>query len=74
FVISTSGDSMNLVYAARTAKAKGLKVAGLLGRGGGKLKDFCDVSVIVPGEVTHTVQELHLPVYHYLCAEVEKRV
>lgn len=71
--ISTSGNSKNAVYAAKVAKAKGIKVLSLTGRNESKLSDISDVTVRVPECETYKVQELHLPVYHYLCAMTEKR-
>ena len=72
--ISTSGNSKNVVAAALTAKALGLKTIGLTGKTGGKLKEICDICVCVPETETFKVQELHLPVYHYLCAKVEEKL
>ena len=69
--ISTSGNSRNVVEAAKVAKATGLKVIALTGKSGGKLKELADVSITVPECETYKVQELHLPVYHYICAKIE---
>lgn len=69
--ISTSGNSKDVIYAAVVAKAKGLKTVGLLGKNGGKLKNICDVSIVVPEKETFKIQELHLPVYHALCLMIE---
>ncbi len=69
--ISTSGNSRNVYYAACTAKSRGLMVVGLTGEDGGRLKDICDIIIQVPATSTPVVQELHLPVYHALCAAVE---
>ena len=69
--ISTSGNSKNVYAAAKVAKALGLKVIGLTGASGGKLKDIADICICVPETETFKIQELHLPVYHYLCAETE---
>ena len=71
--ISTSGNSKNIIYAAATAKAKGLKVIVLTGGGGGYLKNFADVSIIVPEKETYKIQELHMPVYHCLCLMLEEQ-
>ena len=71
--ISTSGNSINIIYAAEVAKAMGMYVIGLTGETGGRLKDICDVCIRVPEKETFKVQELHLPVYHALCLEIEKR-
>ena len=70
--LSTSGNSKNCVYAAAVARAKGMKTVFLGGGNGGKLKEFADVSIIVPEKETYKVQELHLPVYHCLCAMLEE--
>lgn len=71
--ISTSGNSRNIINAAITARAKGLKVIGLAGRGGGKLAGIADVTITVDEKETYKVQELHLPVYHCLCLMLEER-
>ena len=70
--ISTSGNSMNVLYAAVTAKAKGLKVIGLTGQRDSRLKSFSDVCIQVPETETYKIQELHLPVYHCLCMMLEE--
>lgn len=69
--ISTSGNSKNVFGAVRVAKALGLTVIGLTGALGGKLKETADIPICVPETETYKVQELHLPVYHYLCAAAE---
>ena len=71
--ISTSGNAENVMYAAVTAKAKGMKVVGLTGKDGGKLAGIADAAVIVPEMETYNIQELHLPVYHALCLMLEHR-
>jgi D-sedoheptulose 7-phosphate isomerase len=70
--LSTSGDSQNIVYAACLARVIGMKTIGLTSRSGGKMRKFCDVIIRVPADSTPHVQELHLPVYHTLCAMVEE--
>ena len=70
--LSTSGNSKNCIYAATVAKAKGMQVVALLGGSGGMLKDLADGAVVVPEKETYKVQELHLPVYHCLCAMLEE--
>jgi len=70
--ISTSGNSKNVLYALIAARARGMKTLGLGGGTGGRMPALCDVCINVPAPQTHEIQELHLPVYHYLCAEVER--
>jgi D-sedoheptulose 7-phosphate isomerase len=69
--ISTSGNSKNVLYAAVTAKAKGLKVIGLTGHKESKLSELADVCIRVPEIETYKIQELHLPVYHCICMMLE---
>ena len=69
--LSTSGSSQNVVEAAKVAKSIGLSVVALTGSSGGWLKEIADVCITVPAVETYQVQELHLPVYHCLCAAVE---
>ena len=69
--LSTSGNSKNVVNAAEVAKALGIKTIALTGKCESKLSVLCDVTVKVPETETYKIQELHLPVYHYLCAETE---
>ena len=71
-VLSTSGNSLNCVYAALVAKAKGIKTIGFTGCSGGRLKEICDECICVPEMETYKVQELHLPIYHCLCAMLEE--
>lgn len=71
--ISTSGNSKNVLYAAVTARAKGMKTVGLTGAKESKLALLCDVCIRVPETETYKIQELHLPVYHTLCLMVEER-
>ena len=71
--ISTSGNSKNVLYAAVTAKSKGLKIIGLTGANDNKLMAFSDVCIRVPETETYKVQELHLPVYHCLCLMLEEK-
>lgn len=71
--ISTSGNSRNILYAAVTAKSKGLKVIGLTGKRENKLQCYSDVCIHVPETETYKIQELHLPVYHCLCLMLEDK-
>jgi phosphoheptose isomerase len=69
--ISTSGNSANVVEAAKVARAKGAKVVALTGAKASKLSELADVCVCTPRDEVFQVQELHLPIYHVLCAAVE---
>lgn len=69
--ISTSGNSKNVLYAATTAHAKGMKVIGMTGAKDSKLKDMSDVCIKAPQTETYMIQELHLPIYHCLCLMLE---
>ncbi|MFR6101462.1 MAG: SIS domain-containing protein [Christensenellales bacterium] len=72
--ISTSGNSASILYAAQIARVQGVKVIGLTGESGGKLRQYCDICIAVPSTSTYKIQELHLPVYHCLCACVENEL
>jgi len=72
--ISTSGNSKNVLYAAITAKARGLKVIGLTGANENKLMKYADICIRVPETETYKIQELHLPVYHCLCLMLEEKI
>jgi len=69
--ISTSGNSENILHAARVAKAMGMSVISLTGEGGGALRKLSDILINVPSMITYQIQELHLPVYHTICLALE---
>lgn len=70
--ISTSGNSKNVVNAVKVANALGVKTLSLTGKTGGILSEISTVTIKVPEMETYKIQEYHLPVYHYLCAETER--
>ena len=72
--ISTSGNSANVVEAAKVARAKGVRVIALTGGGESRLSSIADICIRVPRDEVFQVQELHLPTYHALCAAVEADV
>lgn len=72
--ISTSGNAENVNNGVKVAKALGLFTLGLTGKTGGKMKDLCDETLIAPAQETYAVQELHLPLYHMLCAACEAQM
>lgn len=69
--MSTSGNSKNVCAAAKVARSLGITVIALTGVAGGNLSKIADVCICVPETETFKVQELHLPVYHALCAMAE---
>lgn len=70
--ISTSGNSKNVVWGLKTAKAKGIKSIALTGEKQSQCSELADICIKVPAAITHEVQELHLPVYHAICLELEE--
>ena len=72
--ISTSGNSGNVLAAVAAAKSLGISTIGLLGRNGGKLKAQCDISIVVPSQVTARIQEAHILIGHSLCGAVELKL
>lgn len=71
-VISTSGNSQNLVNAVKKAEEKDLITIGLLGKDGGKLKDTCNYEITIPSYDTPRIQEAHELIYHTICEIVEE--
>ncbi len=69
--LTTSGNSKNCLFAAMIARAKGMKVISITGESGGKIAALSDICINLPEKETYLVQELTLPLYHYLCAEAE---
>jgi len=73
--ISTSGNSDNVVNAARVAKGKGMKVIGLTGKSGGKLAGLCDVEIRAPqSDYSDRIQEIHIKIIHSIIFMVEKKL
>jgi D-sedoheptulose 7-phosphate isomerase len=72
--ISTSGNSKNVVAAAAVAKRKAMKTVALTGAGGGALAGMVDVLITVPSTATPLIQQAHICIYHYLCAEIEAQI
>jgi D-sedoheptulose 7-phosphate isomerase len=72
--ISTSGNSANVIKAVEVAKSKGMKVVGLLGKDGGKLKSMVDVALIVPCPITDRVQEVHIKCIHIFIEGIERQL
>jgi D-sedoheptulose 7-phosphate isomerase len=72
FLISTSGNSANLLIAADTARRQGIHSVGLLGKGGGELAARVDEAFIVPSQTTARIQEAHIFFGHFLCEQIER--
>jgi D-sedoheptulose 7-phosphate isomerase len=72
--ISTSGNSPNVIKAVETAKLKGMKIVGLLGKDGGKLKSLVDVPLIVESPITDRIQEIHIKCIHIFIEGIERQI
>ena len=70
--ISTSGNSENILRALDRAISMGLKTVALLGKDGGKLKGLCDLELVIPGETSDRIQEVHMAILHILIEKIEK--
>jgi D-sedoheptulose 7-phosphate isomerase len=71
---STSGNSPNVIAAAQKAREKQMKVVGLLGRDGGKLRSLCDLSIVVPAQTSDRIQEIHIKIVHIVIELVEREL
>lgn len=73
--ISTSGNSGNILAAIEAAHAKGMKVIGLTGKGGGKMKEVCDLAIVVPWDAySDRIQEIHIKIIHILIEYIEQKL
>lgn len=73
--ISTSGNSRNIIKAIEAAHLQGMKVVGLSGKDGGRMKDMCDVNICIPWDkYSDRIQELHIKIIHILIDEIERRL
>lgn len=73
--ISTSGNSANVLKAIEAAHAKGMKVVGLTGKGGGKMASMVDVEVRAPkSDYADRAQEIHIKVIHSLIDHIEQHL
>jgi len=70
--LTTSGNSANVINALKVAKALGMKTMAMAGEKKGMADEICDVLIKAPAMETYLVQEYHLPIYHWLCAKLEK--
>lgn len=73
-LLTTSGNSANLILAAEAARSVGVGTVGFLGRGGGKLAGLCDYGLVFPGSTSDRIQELHMIALHALVGRVESHL
>jgi len=72
--LSTSGNSKNVILAFEAAKKIGMKTVALLGRDGGLLKEVADIAIVVPGNTSDRIQELHIKIIHIVIESVERQL
>ncbi len=72
--ISTSGNSVNIINAFKSAKEKNITTVALVGRDGGEMAKIADISLIVPSDSTPRIQESHILIGHILCDIIEKEL
>lgn len=70
--ISTSGNSQSILNAINYAAGAGCKTIGLTGKDGGKMAGACDVTIVVPSNITARIQECHIIIGHILCKAVDE--
>lgn len=74
FVISTSGNSSNVINGAKVAKKKNITSVGLLGSNGGNVKDHLTIPIVIPSNSTPRIQEVHRIILHAICQIVEDNI
>jgi D-sedoheptulose 7-phosphate isomerase len=72
--ISTSGNSKSVLLGLQEAQKIGMKTIGMTGNGGGSINNYSDLLIAAPADETPRIQELHLPIYHYICEKVENNI
>jgi D-sedoheptulose 7-phosphate isomerase len=72
--ISTSGNSKSVLLGLQEAQRIGMKTIGMTGNGGGSINNCSDLLIAAPADETPRIQELHLPIYHYICEKVENNI
>lgn len=73
-VISTSGNSQNIINVLKQAKKMGIKTIGFLGKNGGKVKKLCNIPIVVKSNITARIQESHIFLGHYIFEKVENNL
>ncbi len=71
---STSGESPNLIAAARVARGRGVSTVAFLGKGGGRLAAEVDQAIVVPSQQTSQIQSIHLALEHLIVELVEQQL
>ncbi len=72
--ISTSGNSLNVINAFKSAKEKNITTVALVGRDGGEMAKMADYAIIVPSDDTPRIQESHILIGHIICDVIEKEI
>ncbi|MBI2870892.1 MAG: D-sedoheptulose 7-phosphate isomerase [Candidatus Omnitrophica bacterium] len=72
WVLSTSGNSPNVVRAVQAARKVGCQIVGFTGESGGRLKDLVEYLVRVPSRETDRIQETHITIGHAVCEAIEE--
>jgi D-sedoheptulose 7-phosphate isomerase len=72
--LSTSGNSPNILRAIDVARDHGVKVIGLTGGSGGRMRAACDLCVRAPSDRTPRIQEMHITIGHVICELLEERL
>lgn len=70
--VTTSGNSANVIEAAKIARARGLVVIGSLGKDGGQMQSLCDAAIVVPDTSTARIQEMHILCAHSICEVIDE--
>lgn len=74
FALSTSGNSPNIIAAAKEARDRGLQVIGMTGQSGGKLREYCHYLINIPSSDTPRIQECHMMLGHLICELIEQQM
>ena len=72
--ISTSGNSINIINAFKSAKEKNITTVALVGKDGGEMAKLADIAIVVPSNSTPRIQESHILIGHILCDIIEKEL
>lgn len=72
--ISTSGNSANVLRAIEAARQSQVRVIGMTGQSGGKMRGVCDLCLCIPCENTARIQEMHITIGHAICELLEERL